>query len=369
MMDEGSMKQNGKSRFFRDLFLEGKAGRSTVILRVMSVFSIGYFALMFFLLWKSDNYLTLGSCLMCFAASVIACHLTYLDKKNAQTFFLIQMTMLFWIVFFVVFYGWDSGVQHYLYVLLLLNFAASYASTRLKLVRAVLLCIVRLGLYYYEETFGAIYGFEWIDGMWFQLINTIMIFLCMSVCIAVFSEDSLRLEEELMNANNRYKKLSGEDSLTGLMNRRSFLDYMKSYLEIKTEAGALHPLAIAVGDIDYFKKINDTYGHDCGDMVLRELSHMLKQYSEKQVIVCRWGGEEFIIAFLNQNGDEAQKLLSEFVDAVRRKKFTYGGENIKLTMTFGLTDYDFRKDLEYTINEADEKLYQGKENGRNRIIY
>ena len=158
------------------------------------------------------------------------------------------------------------------------------------------------------------------------------------------------------------------DPLTGLYNRWS----MRSYLEKiagKYASGEIGYVSVAIGDIDFFKKTNDTYGHDAGDMVLKELAKVILEAMEKEGKVCRWGGEEFLFVFQNKNGDQANEVLHDILKRIRGMGIPYQGVWIHVTMTFGLEEYSGEKDMETIIRAADQKLYHGKENGRNQIVY
>ena len=85
--------------------------------------------------------------------------------------------------------------------------------------------------------------------------------------------------------------------------------------------------------------------------------------------VCRWGGEEFLFVFYGRNGDAAYDVLQEIYDEIHRLTVSYENEEIRITMTFGLEEYDKNDGMEMAIRKADEKLYQGKETGRDKIVY
>ena len=121
-------------------------------------------------------------------------------------------------------------------------------------------------------------------------------------------------------------------------------------------------------DIDDFKQINDHYGHAAGDEVLMYVSNAMKTACG-ECDVARWGGEEFLIVFADLNGDDAYIKLSHIRDAVKDLTLHHGKEEVKIKMTYGLTEYDYSKSFEDNIKEADEKLYLGKQNGRDMIVY
>lgn len=161
-------------------------------------------------------------------------------------------------------------------------------------------------------------------------------------------------------------ELVGKDPLTGLHNRRSCNVVIDSLLE-KAKQGH-GTFALAMGDIDYFKKINDTYGHQSGDEVLRQLSSVLSAHMEHLGFVFRWGGEEFVLIYEDMNKSEAYEHLLELQQEIRNMDIVLNGEIIHVSITFGISDSDNENDLNKLIEIADDHLYIGKKEGRDRII-
>ena len=122
-------------------------------------------------------------------------------------------------------------------------------------------------------------------------------------------------------------------------------------------------------DIDNFKHVNDTYGHDCGDYVLKTIAGIFNTDMENKGFVCRWGGEEFLFVFTSMNGDEAFIELNGLREQVERFKFMFKGNEFNLTMTFGVDEFSNNIPIDEVIKAADEKLYMGKEGGRNQVVY
>ena len=122
-------------------------------------------------------------------------------------------------------------------------------------------------------------------------------------------------------------------------------------------------------DVDFFKKVNDTYGHEFGDDVLKEIASVFKKYASSYAYISRWGGEEFLLIFPGLNGDNAYMKAHELRDEIKRIAIPNGNETVSITMTYGLTEYDLNKTAIENIKEVDEKLYMGKEAGRDRIVY
>ena len=156
-----------------------------------------------------------------------------------------------------------------------------------------------------------------------------------------------------------------QDALTELYNRRSGDKKLRQVFE--EARSSCHSFAIAIGDIDFFKKVNDTYGHECGDAVLKNVSALLKQHMWRRGFAARWGGEEFLLVFENVDLTEARKQLELLMDKIHELDTLYEGQHVKVNMTFGLI-CDPDKDIHALLKEADEKLYIGKTNGRNQVV-
>ncbi len=161
------------------------------------------------------------------------------------------------------------------------------------------------------------------------------------------------------------RKMVEQDALTGLYNRRCG---ERKLLQIMENApNQEKPFCLAIGDIDFFKTVNDTYGHDCGDKVLQNIARKLQQHMRNYGFAARWGGEEFLLVFDHTNTEESLQVLETLLDDIRTMETLYEDQTLKVTMTFGLVagNTDSAQQL---IVDADEKLYAGKATGRNRII-
>lgn len=156
-----------------------------------------------------------------------------------------------------------------------------------------------------------------------------------------------------------------QDSLTELYNRRCADRKLKQVIQKHEAQGT--PFCLAIGDIDFFKKVNDTYGHDCGDMVLKNVSAKLKSHLYSNGFVARWGGEEFLLVFERTETEDAYKLLEQLLNDIRAMENIYENHTIQVTMTFGLTAGD-TTDIVQLLRQADNRLYYGKTHGRNQIV-
>lgn len=170
---------------------------------------------------------------------------------------------------------------------------------------------------------------------------------------------------ERVSKENYLKKMASEDPLTGLLNRRSFLHELNKEIERSSRIGLT--CTVALLDLDHFKAINDTYGHDFGDEVLVAFSSILKRNSRKLDIICRYGGEEFILLFPHTNLENSMNFLERIKDDFADFPYSY---NLCPTFSAGAVTTEFKGDkidVDLLLKEVDVLLYKAKENGRNRI--
>lgn len=169
----------------------------------------------------------------------------------------------------------------------------------------------------------------------------------------------------LIKMQKSLQKLVEQDILTGLYNRRSGEKLLKRVCENYEKDGT--PFCVAIGDVDHFKNVNDTYGHECGDVALTELSSRMKEHMQGHGFVARWGGEEMLLVYDGVHLDTAVNYMQDLLESIRTKPIVYGDVKLNITMTFGLTEGNGDK-IEHIVRDADEKLYQGKNRGRNQIV-
>jgi len=156
-----------------------------------------------------------------------------------------------------------------------------------------------------------------------------------------------------------------QDGLTGLYNRRCA--NRKLELALQKSAQSNTPLCVALADIDFFKKINDTYGHACGDVVLKQVALTLKSHLRKYGFVARWGGEEFLMVLEQSDLPESEQVLENLRNAIANLAIPFEGQTIHVTITIGVTEND-GSGPDNLLCIADSLLYEGKTAGRNRVV-
>lgn len=177
-----------------------------------------------------------------------------------------------------------------------------------------------------------------------------------------------KLREMTASLSARSRKLEHAaltDSLTGMQNRRYFDDALREYLEEFRRIDK--PIGLMILDLDHFKQVNDTHGHDVGDAVLKAVADCLKDFTRFHDVVARLGGEEFAVVAPNMDDDLLIKLAERIRKAISSLSIVAGNVRIKVTTSVGLAVWDRRETVEDFYRRADRMLYEAKRMGRNRV--
>lgn len=190
--------------------------------------------------------------------------------------------------------------------------------------------------------------------------------LFFSATASLISEDSgdysivLSDITQAENAKIELERLTVTDTLTGIGNRRHF--HQKMQEEISRAKRNEYELSVIMFDIDHFKRVNDRYGHDVGDEVLKEYTKLISSSLRETDVFSRIGGEEFIIILPNANKENAMKIAEKLRSTVEAYK-----KVVPITMSFGVTQYIKGEDIEFILKRVDNALYMAKDSGRNRV--
>jgi diguanylate cyclase (GGDEF)-like protein len=174
--------------------------------------------------------------------------------------------------------------------------------------------------------------------------------------------DKARVDDDFESLS----KIAYYDSLTEIVNRRAMNDIISREASrcLRKDCN----FSVIIGDIDNFKQINDTYGHDFGDQVLQCIAQILKNGIRKEDVVSRWGGEEFLIIGIGGKVADGVAIAEGLRKKIELYKFDYNGVEIGVTMTFGVAEYGATRNIKDVIKEADSNLYIGKNNKKNCVI-
>jgi two-component system, cell cycle response regulator len=178
----------------------------------------------------------------------------------------------------------------------------------------------------------------------------------------VISEKNIQLSDTM----KQLEIAARTDPLTELFNRRRIIELIE--IEAIRYARSKKIFSIAIGDIDLFKNINDNYGHDGGDFVLKTIADKITAMIRKQDSASRWGGEEFLILLPETDIKGANNLTEKVRKKIASCELASININLNVTMTFGIAEYDAGSSIDSTIKKADIALYEGKNKGRNCVV-
>ena len=180
----------------------------------------------------------------------------------------------------------------------------------------------------------------------------------------------VRLQWELIQAREILRDQANRDPMTGLFNRRAIQRKFRDRQKDPTEAG--QPLSVLLLDIDHFKLINDTHGHDVGDLAIIEIGKRIRKVVGTEGLVSRYGGEEFLVVFPRTELEVAEKFAADIRNAIRSKPLVCpnGGPTVNITASIGLASAKLEPEdvIETFVKVSDEALYEAKESGRDRVI-
>lgn len=291
----------------------------------------------------------------------------YWANNNLRVFFYVAyMEILIHMVISNFILGWNFGFQLYGFALILCSYYGDYISRKIwnKTIhpRINSLCVIGIYLFLYIASFfiePICNVTSTAASIMIFTVNAISVFVFMIVYIENYRAIVERTENSLIEAAEK-------DELTQMHNRRNMqerLDY------IFTQNAGKSEIAIAIIDIDDFKRVNDTYGHNAGDLVLFEVAARIMEKEAPRICACRWGGEEFLI--LSTGEGAYQKLvgiINELVQRVRNDDHVYENQIIHVTISAGISVWEKGEKIEHTISRADQYLYEAKKAGKNRYI-
>ena len=219
---------------------------------------------------------------------------------------------------------------------------------------SAVIIICYLGATVYSAFVGAVYDADPIIAGVSRFINSLIVI----GFLVYYSRLMLKM---VRDSETQLAEIALKDQLTGLYNRH----YMITKLEAVRAEGKESFLAMA--DIDDFKQINDTYGHNAGDYILRGVARIMKDVCSDSIIA-RWGGEEFLILTSGKAGTDGMALIEKLRSSVENEDFVFDGTHIKVTITAGLSGFSGDRVIDRWISEADDNLYYGKKHGKNTVI-
>jgi diguanylate cyclase (GGDEF)-like protein len=256
--------------------------------------------------------------------------------------------------------GWDSGFYQYILLILPVLVVSNVRPLALKGIIGLAVAALYLALDWACRGRGAPIGLPpgVLEGLYyFNVVGTMVI---LTFLAAVYYH--------LINqAQAALREMASTDPLTRLRNRRAMSEAMRHEHERQRRTGA--PLSFILCDLDRFKAVNDTFGHDAGDTVLQAVSRALADGLRQVDAIARWGGEEFLIMLPDTAAAEAAQVAERLRQRVESQRVALPGAHaLHTTVTLGVATVNPQESVEQTIARADAALYRGKHEGRNRVV-
>lgn len=205
-----------------------------------------------------------------------------------------------------------------------------------------------------------------------QGINAVMACVVIAACVFILGhfcqlrEDLRAQTEALRETSRRVEELATHDALTGLFNRRHMQQLIQKELVRQTRSGA--PLCLALLDLDHFKRVNDTHGHQVGDEVLCGVARLIAERLRGSDVVARWGGEEFLLMLPDTSAEAALVVVDRVREALSHEVISASAPALRATFSAGLVAHQPGGDPNDALAHADQALYAAKEAGRNRCL-
>lgn len=352
------------SFIYKETEFKNESKKMTVLMRVLELFLVLFmvFSLLFCGLIGAVNGVFINLFFM--LLFLLNFYWTYHFSRMVNVGIL-TISIVIWVTMSLKLYGWFCGIQTFLIPLVMIYYFSSYGKMIKKICYSLFVFIIYMGMYFGFSQASSMINFVESQRTILRCSNMAALIVCVSIIAYIFSEDSQNMEGKLIEYNQKLQEKANTDPLTGLYNRGRAMEL----LEDCKEKAVSENFSLCICDIDFFKKVNDNYGHDIGDEVLKAVAEILRISTDGEGYVARWGGEEFLLLYPNTNGDDAFCKISDIQNKIRNLRISAGEKEIRITMTFGLTEYNANTDLDSNVKDADKKLYLGKEGGRDRIVY
>lgn len=350
--------KNNKYSFQR--FMELIMQSSGLFLLAIHLFLMAYYV-----------YLNVTNMVIINITSIIFYLVMIFIKKNRVSVF--SISVFFEIIAHTIIatltFGLEAGFQNWCFGLVCCFFLPTFSKKEKKKLILSGICALMFMLSFFVLTFIVqVYNIRLIEPIDTSIANHLFLFNSFISFISIIGFTTLYASTN----TKRYDaliKIANYDELTSLYNRHALNEISLSIISNASNSNKSY--AVAIIDIDYFKKVNDTYGHAIGDEVLKELASIIRSESIKGIVSGRWGGEEFVLISPSTiYYDEFIIILEKLREKVAKTKISVSnGKKINVTISIGaykVTDYKYS--LDDAIAKADDNLYEAKETGRNKVI-
>ena len=347
---------------FKSLFInvDSKTGKYVCIVTSALFFIIHISYSIFFLLDKDYflGYYNIGSAALYLSWIFILLKFGFLKTYSYMTLF----EILLYVSLAIIFVGWKYGLQHYLLGLIMLIFYASYMAKKISGYN--IHPMILSGFCMFLFVFFAIFQ-HYVEPVYKTDKFAFNLYVIHAVVSFAFEITfGLLLYNAVLSLEDKIHDESVLDALTQINNRKGILEIYKNIGQ-----DSLKNYLVAIYDIDNFKHLNDKYGHPFGDVVLKEIAQIIKNTLPNS-FACRWGGEEFVsIIKIEGTEEEMKKLIDNVRLTIKNNEFKLNNKFVNVTITIGVSAYNDYDSLESWVSESDKKLYVGKKNGKDIVVF
>ncbi len=294
------------------------------------------------------------------------------NKKFKLIVFAISFEVNFFVILTTLAYGHKLYYNLFCFLLVPASFYVTYTAKKYKhpfavsvLISAITMAVYIFSIVFPNDNYETLYEYSPALTTITVVSNIAITFILLGIFSFMYTLEMRNSSATLENRTRQLKQLSSVDPLTKLANRRSMTEKLNISMHLLKKDKKT--FSVIMGDIDDFKKVNDTYGHDCGDKVLVMVADTISSQMRDGDFVCRWGGEEILI-LVNGNIEAAKSLAERILNKICSNVVTHENKNIKVTMTFGVAQANESFRIEDFIQQADNRLYYGKTHGKCQVV-
>lgn len=349
----------------KDVGKESESNNEAVLIRMLCSLSIVHYFFIALLL-AFQQYILISLAMIFSIGILVGALICSYEDKTLLAGALYMILTLFITALLSLYIGW----KYYFTPMAVISLMVLYFSVNIEMrKKAYASCLVAIYLaavcigYFYMPRHTDIFSKAALGVL---LLNISLSVTSISVVGYCFCRKFSQSEEKILQYNKKLEQMVSTDPLTTLWNRRAMNEHLTHLVSEHNKYQ--NDFSIAILDIDFFKHVNDEYGHGMGDFVLKNLSAILKEHMKENGHVCRWGGEEFLLSFENMEYETAIRQLEELRAKVEKEEFSFMKVTIHITITGGIAEYSQTPSLDALITRADEMLYHGKTSGRNKIV-
>ncbi|MFV0519897.1 MAG: GGDEF domain-containing protein [Lachnospirales bacterium] len=346
-----------KIEYFSDKYDDGAKKIFSITMIYLGIALINFY---YFFVYSLNNCVEMAT--FAFSATLLisySIYLTLFKEKYLQGQYIVTIVVAFYVLITTTFLGVNKDAYLVFYPLIFGFYSISPVDKK-HINASALIC----GAFFILTIFVTLNTEAPYEHMFrhVEYVNILMAIGC--TYFIIFTDDiSNKVLQTVRNEEfNELEKAANTDFLTGLYNKR--------FIEEKIASNEVFENSfICMCDIDFFKKVNDTYGHATGDYVLKELADLMKTYFREYDLIIRWGGEEFMIIVKEIKDVYVLQKLDSLREYIKSKDFIYGKYKFNVSMTFGVKFLDNNIHFEENAKLADSALYYGKEHGRDSVIF